>query len=178
MVELGADVTGFEIGELVSVPPLIPCRTCDYCLKGAFGLCENYDYFGSRCDGAYAQYTVSPVGNLLKMPAGIDPRAAAMLDPAAIALHGLWKTGLRARPPGARRRSPARSDCSPCSGRGCTAPPRSSRRPQEGKKAAMARQAGCGAAGRGRGGPSAGWARFRHGWNPPGRRRPPTWPPT
>jgi L-iditol 2-dehydrogenase len=29
------------------------------------------------------------------MPAGIDPRAAAMLDPAAIALHALWKTGLR-----------------------------------------------------------------------------------
>lgn len=96
VVELGDGVTGFDIGELVSVPPLIPCRTCDYCVKGAFGLCENYDYFGSRCDGAYAQYAVSPVGNLLKMPAGIDPRAAAMLDPAAIALHGLWKTGLRA----------------------------------------------------------------------------------
>lgn len=96
VVQLGDGVTGFEIGELVSVPPLIPCRTCDYCHQGAFGLCENYDYFGSRCDGAYAQYAVSPVGNLLKMPAGIDPRAAAMLDPAAIALHGLWKTGLRA----------------------------------------------------------------------------------
>src|SRR5688572_12529005 len=68
VVELGDGVSGFDIGELVSVPPLIPCRTCDYCLKGAFGLCENYDYFGSRCDGAYAQYTVSPVGNLLKMP--------------------------------------------------------------------------------------------------------------
>ena len=38
----------------------------------------------------------SPAGNLLKLPAGIDPRAAAMLDPAAIALHGLWKTDLRA----------------------------------------------------------------------------------
>lgn len=96
VTELGAGVDGFEVGELVSVPPLIPCRSCDFCAKGAFGLCENYDYFGSRCDGAYAQYVVSPVGNLLKLPAGIDPRAAAMLDPAAIALHGLWKTNLRA----------------------------------------------------------------------------------
>ena len=91
----GAGVTGFELGDLVSVPPLIPCYHCDFCLQGHFGLCEDYDYFGSRNDGAYAQYVVAPVGNLLKMPAGIDPRAAAMLDPAAIALHALWKTGLR-----------------------------------------------------------------------------------
>jgi L-iditol 2-dehydrogenase len=93
--QLGEGVTGFEPGDLVSVPPLIPCYHCDFCLRGEFGLCENYDYFGSRSNGAYAQYVVSPVGNLLKMPAGIDPRAAAMLDPAAIALHALWKTGLR-----------------------------------------------------------------------------------
>ena len=95
VVALGAGVTGFAVGDLVSVPPLIPCRRCDFCLRGDFGLCEDYDYFGSRNDGAYAQYVVAPVGNLLAMPAGIDPRAAAMLDPAAIALHALWKTGLR-----------------------------------------------------------------------------------
>jgi L-iditol 2-dehydrogenase len=95
VAQLGEGVTGFEVGDLVSVPPLIPCYRCDFCLKGEFGLCEDYDYFGSRNDGAYAQFVVSPVGNLLKMPAGIDPRAAAMLDPAAIALHALWKTGLR-----------------------------------------------------------------------------------
>jgi L-iditol 2-dehydrogenase len=93
--ELGEGVTGFEAGDLVSVPPLIPCYRCDFCHRGEFGLCTDYDYFGSRCDGAYAQYVVSPVGNLLKLPSGMDPRAAAMLDPAAIALHALWKTGLR-----------------------------------------------------------------------------------
>ena len=93
--QLGEGVTGFDVGDLVSVPPLIPCYHCDFCLRGEFGLCENYDYFGSRSNGAYAQFVVSPVGNLLKMPAGIDPRAAAMLDPAAIALHALWKTRLR-----------------------------------------------------------------------------------
>ncbi|SDS72580.1 L-iditol 2-dehydrogenase [Friedmanniella luteola] len=93
---LGEGVTGFSPGDLVSVPPLIPCRHCDFCVRGDFGLCEDYDYFGSRSDGAYAQYVVSPVGNLLPMPEGLDPRAAAMLDPAAIALHALWKTGLRA----------------------------------------------------------------------------------
>ena len=95
VVELGPDVAGVELGALVSVPPLIPCRVCPHCVRGDFGLCESYDYFGSRSDGAYAEYVTVPVGNLLPMPPGLDPRAAAMLDPAAIALHALWKTGLR-----------------------------------------------------------------------------------
>jgi L-iditol 2-dehydrogenase len=98
VVALGPDVEpapGAGVGDLVSVPPLIPCRVCEHCVRGDFGLCESYDYFGSRSDGAYAEYVVAPVGNLLPMPAGLDPRAAAMLDPAAIALHALWKTGLR-----------------------------------------------------------------------------------
>ena len=92
---LGPGVEGVAVGDLVSVPPLIPCRVCDHCVRGDFGLCESYDYFGSRSDGAYAEYVVVPEGNLLAMPDGLDPRAAAMLDPAAIALHALWKTGLR-----------------------------------------------------------------------------------
>ncbi len=95
VAELGPDVTGVTVGDLVSVPPLIPCRVCRHCVRGDFGLCEDYGYFGSRSDGAYAEYVVVPLGNLLAMPEGLDPRAAAMLDPAAIALHALWKTGLR-----------------------------------------------------------------------------------
>ena len=52
--QLGEGVTGFDVGDLVSVPPLIPCYSCDFCVQGEFGLCENYDYFGSRSNGAYA----------------------------------------------------------------------------------------------------------------------------
>ncbi|WP_198154322.1 galactitol-1-phosphate 5-dehydrogenase [Catenuloplanes japonicus] len=93
---LGPGVSGYELGELVSVPPMIPCFACGPCQKGSFSLCEDYDYFGSRRDGAYAQYVAVPVSNLMKLPEGLDPVAAAMLDPAAIALHAVWRTKLRA----------------------------------------------------------------------------------
>lgn len=92
----GEKVTDFDIGDLVSVPPLLPCRECESCEAGHFSLCENYDYFGSRRDGAYAQYVDVPAANALKMPAGIDPRAAAMMDPAAIARHAILRTKLSA----------------------------------------------------------------------------------
>ncbi|MCQ8241837.1 galactitol-1-phosphate 5-dehydrogenase [Rhizosaccharibacter radicis] len=87
----GRDVSGFQDGELLSVAPLIPCGRCDQCRTGNFSRCRDYDYFGSRRDGAYAEYVSVPVGNLLRTPAGIDPRAAAMADPASIALHAAWK---------------------------------------------------------------------------------------
>ena len=94
IVELGANVEGFGEGELVAVAPLIPCRVCDQCLTGNFSRCRDYDYFGSRRDGAYTEFVAVPRGNLLKAPPGIDPRAAAMTDPASIALHAVWKAPL------------------------------------------------------------------------------------
>ncbi|WP_219819578.1 galactitol-1-phosphate 5-dehydrogenase [Pseudoclavibacter sp. AY1H1] len=94
IVEIGADVEGLEIGQLATVPPLIPCNECESCLDGHFSLCENYGYFGSRQDGAYAQYVVVNAGNIFLMPEGVDPRAAAMMDPSAIALHAIYKTKL------------------------------------------------------------------------------------
>lgn len=94
--ELGQGVEGFAVGDLVTVPPMIPCFECPPCVQGQFSLCEDYDYYGSRRHGAYAQYVAGPADLLVKVPDGLDPRAAAMVDPAAIALHGIWRTHLRA----------------------------------------------------------------------------------
>jgi L-iditol 2-dehydrogenase len=77
----------------VAVAPLLPCRDCDQCATGNFSRCRDYDYFGSRRDGAYAEWVASPVENLIKVPQHVDPRAVAMVDPASIALHAIWKAG-------------------------------------------------------------------------------------
>ena len=90
---LGDGVEGWSLGELVAIAPLIPCRHCSQCLTGNFSRCTDYDYFGSRRDGAYAEYVAVPVGNLIKAPQHLDPRAIAMTDPASIALHAIWKAG-------------------------------------------------------------------------------------
>lgn len=90
---LGEGVEGWTVGELVAIAPLLPCNVCDQCLTGNFSRCRNYDYFGSRRDGAYAEYVTAPVRNLIKVPQHIDPRAVAMVDPASIALHAVWKSG-------------------------------------------------------------------------------------
>ena len=91
--ELGPEVSGFQVGQLCAVPPMLPCYDCDQCKTGNYSRCRDYDYFGSRRDGAYAEWVVVPVSNLLAAPLGIDPQAVAMIDPASIALHAIWKAG-------------------------------------------------------------------------------------
>jgi L-iditol 2-dehydrogenase len=93
---LGNGVEGFSVGELVTVPPLIPCLKCDQCMRGHPSRCLDYDYFGSRRDGAYAEFVGVPATNLVKVPQTMDPTAASLVDPAAIAIHAIWQGELKA----------------------------------------------------------------------------------
>lgn len=80
------------VGKRVGVFPLIPCRKCKSCLERHYEMCSNYDYVGSRRDGAFAEYVAVPVWNLVELPQGISFETAAMMEPLAVALHAL-KTG-------------------------------------------------------------------------------------
>lgn len=91
IVECGAKVQGFEEGNRVTIAPLIPCYDCEYCKEGLFSLCESYNYYGSRTDGAMANFIKVKAGNLLKLPNEVSYEAGAMVDPAANAVHGLWR---------------------------------------------------------------------------------------
>ncbi|MGN8158118.1 galactitol-1-phosphate 5-dehydrogenase [Salinisphaera sp. SWV1] len=92
---LGEGGEDFVEGELVTVPPMIPCMECNQCRRGHPSRCVDYDYFGSRRDGAYAEYVSVPLSNLVKVPQDMSPTAAAFVDPAAIALHAIWQGEFR-----------------------------------------------------------------------------------
>ncbi len=84
-------VGNWQVGDRVVVPPLIPCNHCQWCRTGHYSLCEDYSYFGSRRDGAMAEYVTVPEKNLLPLPDNVPFEAGAMVDPAANAIHGIWK---------------------------------------------------------------------------------------
>jgi len=93
IVEIGNKVDSFKIGDRVTAYPLIPCMRCEWCLEGEYNLCEDYDYLGSRSDGAFAEYIKVPASNLIKLPRQVDFEEAAMTDPACVALHGIKRAG-------------------------------------------------------------------------------------
>src|ERR1035437_8630748 len=53
---LGPDVTAFGTGDRVAVFPLLWCGKCEACEQGRYVQCHDYDYLGSRRDGAFADY--------------------------------------------------------------------------------------------------------------------------
>lgn len=93
---VGADVKDFKPGDRVVVPPLIPCHQCEWCQEGIYSLCEDYDYYGSRRDGALAEYVSVKEANLLKVPGNVSYEDAATLDPCGNAFHGLHQAGFKA----------------------------------------------------------------------------------
>jgi L-iditol 2-dehydrogenase len=91
---VGKEVQNIEEGDRVTVMPLVPCLRCEYCQIGRYVLCDDYQYYGSRLDGAMAEYIRVSARNVLRLPTQVDYDAGAMTDPAAIALHALGKTDL------------------------------------------------------------------------------------
>ncbi len=89
VAKLGPGVREWYVGDRVAVFPLIPCRQCEWCEEEAYELCDDYDYLGSRSNGAFAEYVVAPVWNLARVPKEVPLEAAAMTEPAAVALHAL-----------------------------------------------------------------------------------------
>lgn len=88
IVAVGDGVDTNYIGRRAVVFPLMPCRTCDQCQVEAYARCRNYNYFGSRCDGAFSEYVAVPLWNIQTFSDKLDFKVAALCEPAAVAYHG------------------------------------------------------------------------------------------
>lgn len=87
---LGHECAGVtENGTRVGVFPLLPCHKCESCRQGRYETCSHYSYIGSRRDGAYAEYVAIPEWNLVSLPEAVSFEQAALLEPAAVALHAV-----------------------------------------------------------------------------------------
>ena len=94
---VGGAVTEWQVGDPVVGGPMARCGTCAMCRADRPSLCTERDTPGIGPEqGAFATYKVAPATELLAMPAGIDPRAATLAEPLAVALHGITRSGVRA----------------------------------------------------------------------------------
>lgn len=87
--KVGPDVDIQWTGKRVGVFPLIPCGKCGPCQQKRYELCRHYNYLGSRCDGGFAEYVRVPAANLIEIPGNVSMEAAAMLEPASVAMHAI-----------------------------------------------------------------------------------------
>jgi propanol-preferring alcohol dehydrogenase len=81
VVERGASVEGWSVGERVGVPWLgWTDQTCRYCLRGQENLCDTALFTGYTLDGGYAEYVVADEHYCVRVPTRYaDAEAAPLL---------------------------------------------------------------------------------------------------
>jgi (R,R)-butanediol dehydrogenase/meso-butanediol dehydrogenase/diacetyl reductase len=92
VVALGREVEGLKTGDLVSVIPLKSCGRCEHCRKGEVQWCAQFALQG----GGYAEYALTRPNQCIPLPAGLSLADGAIIEPLAVALHGVNLSGLKA----------------------------------------------------------------------------------
>ena len=87
IVELGANVTGLEVGDIVSGEGHVVCERCRNCLAGRRHLCPNTQGVGVNRDGAFAEYVAIPATNVFRPNVYIPTDLLIIFYPYGNAVH-------------------------------------------------------------------------------------------
>jgi L-iditol 2-dehydrogenase len=97
IVDIGEDVTGYNIGDKVTSECQVNCGVCSECRVGRHNLCNKLERIGisNEYPGAMAKYVMVPAKNLHKIPEKFSGEQAALIEPTAVALYGVERAGLK-----------------------------------------------------------------------------------
>lgn len=100
VVELGEGAASdtaknLRVGDRVVVANSAPCGECRYCGRDQENLCDDLQFL----NGMYAEYLRVPARfvrcNTWRVPDGLPLASAALTEPLACVVHGLWQTPVR-----------------------------------------------------------------------------------
>ena len=91
IVEVGAGVTDYKIGERVVIDPQLVCGSCDECMQGWPNVCSNMKLIGSSsrgiCNGGFSEYISMPSRNLHRLPENLTFEEGVLFDAIGNAIH-------------------------------------------------------------------------------------------
>jgi len=91
----GDGVTGWSVGDTVTVMPLDWDGTCPACLAGNQHICQNLNFIGIDSPGSLQELWNVPAGVLVALPAGLRLDHAALVEPVAVAVHDVRRSNLQ-----------------------------------------------------------------------------------
>jgi (R,R)-butanediol dehydrogenase / meso-butanediol dehydrogenase / diacetyl reductase len=92
---VGEGVTGWSAGDGVTVMPLDWDGTCPACLAGNEHICQNLDFIGIDSPGSLQPRWNVPARTLVRLPDGVRLDHAALVEPAAVAVHDVRRAELQ-----------------------------------------------------------------------------------
>ena len=91
---IGAGVTGWSVGDAVTVMPLDWDDTCPACLAGNQHICQNLNFIGIDSPGALQGFWNVPAAVLVALPSELRLDHAALVEPVAVSVHDVRRSGL------------------------------------------------------------------------------------
>lgn len=92
VVACGSGIGHLAPGDLVAVMPLASCGQCASCRGGDIAWCDRFGLQG----GGYAEYALTRPNQCIRLPAAVGLADGAIVEPLAVALHGVALSGLAA----------------------------------------------------------------------------------
>lgn len=95
---LGHEVAGtLPDGRAVALEPIAPCGHCDMCVQGDYSLCRLSAgmVYGMGRDGGMAEQIIVPARCIVPLPDNVRAVDACLVEPLAVAAHGLRMLDLK-----------------------------------------------------------------------------------
>ena len=96
---LGHELAGtLDDGTAVAIEPIAPCGSCDSCERGAYNLCRvgTGIIMGIGQDGGMSEEILVPERSLVPLSKGLAVGNACLVEPLAVAVHGMRLAGVDA----------------------------------------------------------------------------------
>ena len=97
IVEIGKNVTGYRLGDRISVETHVPCNHCWQCRNGNPHICENQHVFGVTDPGAFAEYAPVHKDCIVRLKDDISYEMGAMLEAMGAGVHGVEVARVRGK---------------------------------------------------------------------------------
>lgn len=94
---VGAQVTGFRVGDRVTFDSTVSCGQCFFCRRGQVNLCDRRMVLGVSCGeyrrhGAFAEYVAVPQHICYLLPEDLPFERAALIEAVSVAVHAANRT--------------------------------------------------------------------------------------
>lgn len=88
IVELGENVSEYQVGQEVLVIPYSSCGTCSACLKQRYNCCMNNETLGVQRDGALCEFATAPTEKLIASDK-LSLQELALVEPLTVGFHAV-----------------------------------------------------------------------------------------
>lgn len=90
IVQLGENVTGFQLGDRITADQIVPCGECRFCKTGRYWMCQPHNIFGFQSDnnGGMAEYVRYPKNAVIsRVPEEMTMEEALLIEPYGCSKH-------------------------------------------------------------------------------------------